>query len=169
MPTKASKRIVLILITLLYVGLAGCIEAVSLQPEQLTRGGRRNGFPLIYGNGPYTPYRQGMDVQGNTLPLPTIDGKSYNVVYHHYMFLATATQVYYLIPPQALETLSQPPCSHGGHSTSTLGTSCIDLRAVSGAAKVATVYDPLAIAIEAFIFGLVPAGLVFWTWKKYCG
>ena len=173
MPAKFSKRIALIGIALLYLGLVVLFEVTTAGSERLTRTGY--GYPLIYGNGPYSTYGRGTDANGALQPLPTIGGKSYDVVYHHYTFLLgmglglQAVDMYYLVPQRAIETLPQPPCRAGNRPTSILATtSCIDLRSVSGTSLIATVNHPGIVALEAVVMGIIPIGVVLWVWRKYC-
>ena len=173
MTTRFSKRLVLIGIILLYFGLVAFLEVAALRSEWLTRTGY--GYPLIYGNGPYSTYGRGVDTNGALQPLPTVGGKSYDVVYHHYTFWLgmemglPVSDEYYLVPQRAIETLSQPPCKVGSRSPAFItATPCIDLRSIPGTSRVATVRHP-AIAIAEVAGGvIIPAGIVLWVWRKYC-
>ena len=173
MPAQFSKRLVLIGIALLYFGLAAFLEMAATGPERLTR--TSSGRPLIYGNGPYATYGRGIDSNGVLQPLPTVAGKSYDVVYRHYTFLLgmemglQVSDEYYLVPQQAIEMQPQPSCRVGDRPVSLItATSCVDLRSVPGTSRVATVHHPAVVVAEIVAAGILPAAVALWAWRKYC-
>jgi hypothetical protein len=145
MDFRATQRIVFWAIAVVLVVGVAILEFQSFTDERLNDVGRFTVAPtrpVIYSNGPYGLYGIGT-MNGVPQSLPTINGKSYNVVYYRTGIFNVFEHIYYFVPVQALEALPSRPCRNKAGTGNNLLTTrtCVDLQTITGAQRVAAVYD----------------------------
>ncbi len=158
-----------IIAVVLVAGLA-FFEIQGFRDERLSDPGRFAIAPhraVIYSNGPYGLYGIG-SVNGVREPLPQINGKSYDVIYYRTGVLNVFENIYYFVPEQALEALQSRPCRHKADTGNFIFQgSCVELREIPGAVRVASVFKTVNILIELVIVWLGILGGLWAVWRKY--
>jgi len=135
----------------------------SFTQESLAQdnGSDQSGPYDIYADGPIGTY--GVTVNGQEA-LPTVNGKSFDVIFYKAGLLSTFETIYYLVPLNTLDHMTERRCITAGTSPP---SGCPDLHMIPGTQKVAAIYHPVAIGME---LGVVTAAYLIgfgYVWRQH--